>query len=258
MSQYESSVELYMSQPVHAVESSSPLADAYKKLRAHRISSLAVVDSGKPVGVLSRTDLLRVGRLESGRSPKSALLSLPDKRVRDAMTHAIVTVRPDVSIKQAARKMVDDRLHRVFVVDKGRLVGVLSTKDVMLAVSEAKDARPISELMSSPVLTARASEPVALAVERLEQAHVSGVVITDSDWPVGVFTQVESLTASNVPRDTPVEEVMSPAMLCMAVETPTFRAAAQAAATRARRVIATEGREMKGILTGIDFTRAVV
>lgn len=256
MSQYESSVELYMSQPVHAVESSSPLSDAYKKLRAHRVSSLAVVDSGKPVGVLSRTDLLRVGRLESGRSPKSALLILPDKRVRDAMTHAIVTVPPDASIKEAARRMVADGLHRVFVVDKGRLVGVLSTKDVMLAVSEAKDARPISALMSSPVLTVRAGEPVALAVERLEQAHVSGVVVTDNDWPVGVFTQVESLTASNAPRDTPVEDVMSPAMLCMAVSTPTFRAAAQAAATRARRVIATEGREMKGILTGIDFTRA--
>jgi len=258
VSHYESSVELYMSQPVHAVESSSPLADAYKKLRGHRISSLAVVDSGKPVGVLSRTDLLRVGRLESGRSPKSALINLPDKRVRDAMTHAIRTVQPGDSINKAARVMVDNHLHRVFVVDKGRLVGVLSTKDVMLAVSAAKDARPISELMSSPVLTVRVDDPVALAVERLEQAHVSGVVVTENDWPVGVFTQVESLTASSVPRDTPVEDVMSHAMLCMTVSTPTFRAAAQAAATRARRVIATEGRAMKGVLTGLDFTRAAV
>lgn len=258
MSQYESSVELYMSQPVYAVESSSPLADAYKKLRGHRVSSLAVVDAGKPVGVLSRTDLLRIGRLESGRSPKSALLSLPDKRVRDAMTHAFRTVGAGDSLKKAAKIMTDQGLHRVFVVEHGRLVGVLSTKDVMVAVSEAKDARPIEQLMSSPVVSVRASEPVALAVERLAQAKISGVVVTDEGWPVGVFTQVESLTAANVPRDTPVEDVMSPAMLCMSVTTPVFRAAAQAAATRARRVIAVEGRDMKGVLTGIDFTRAVL
>jgi predicted transcriptional regulator len=112
--------------------------------------------------------------------------------------------------------------------------------------------------MSSPVFGVRVSDPVALAVERLAQAKISGVVVTDNDWPVGVFTQVESLTAANAPRDTPVEDVMSPAMLCMGVETPVFRAAAQAAATRARRVIATDTREMKGILTGIDFARAVL
>ena len=256
MSHYERSVELYMSHPVHCVESSATLVDAYEKLRAHRISCLAVVDARKPVGVLSRTDLLRVGRFESGRSPKSAVLSLPDERIREVMTRAIVTVRPDVALVKAARTMVDGNLHRVFVVDEGRLLGVLSTKEVMLAVSKARDARPIRELMSSPVLMIRASEPVALAVERLDRAHVSGVVVTEGDWPVGMFTQVESLAARNAPRDTPVEDVMSPAMLCMSADTPIFRAAAQAASTRARRVIATEGRTMKGILTGVDFTRA--
>ncbi|MND08076.1 hypothetical protein D3C83_304660 [compost metagenome] len=49
---------------------------------------------------------------------------------------------------------------------------------------------------------------------------------------------------------------MSPAMLCLALDTPLHRAAAQAAATTARRVIVTEKRQMVGILTGLDFARA--
>ena len=87
---------------------------------------------------------------------------------------------------------------------------------------------------------------------------MGGIVVTENNWPVGVFTQVESLLAASLPRDTPVEEVLSPAMLCMGADTPLHRAAAQAAATRARRVIVTEGRDMVGIITGLDFARAAV
>jgi predicted transcriptional regulator len=146
----------------------------------------------------------------------------------------------------------------VFVVDAGELVGVLSTKDVMVAVSHEKVRLPIERFMSAPVFTIRASEPIALGIERLERAHVSGVVVVDDGWPVGVFTQAESIAAADMPRNTPIEEVMCPAMLCMNVDTQVHRAAAQAAATRARRVIATAEQGMKGILTGLDFARATL
>ncbi len=61
-----------------------------------------------------------------------------------------------------------------------------------------------------------------------------------------------------LPRDTPVEDVMSSAMLCLPSDTLTHRAAAHAAATRARRVVVTDKREMVGIMTGIDFARAAL
>jgi CBS domain-containing protein len=259
MSKYDASVEVYMSQPVHGIEATTALVEVEPMLRAHRISSLAVTESGKPVGVVSRTDLLRVGRRGAGRSPKSALLHMPDgAKVRDAMTQAITTIAPGATIAEAARLMVDKGLHRVYVADRSRLIGVLSTKDVMRSLAEARDARPISEMMTSPVLTVQATDPVALAVERLAGSKISGVVVTDEDWPVGVFTRVESLAAKDAPRDQLVEESMNPSMLCMDVQTPLFRAAAQASATRARRVIAVEDRKMRGVLTGIDFARAAL
>ena len=53
------------------------------------------------------------------------------------------------------------------------------------------------------------------------------------------------------------EEAMSYAMLCLQKDTPLHRAAAHAADTRARRVIVTDKRQTVGIMTGIDFARAV-
>lgn len=258
MSNFAMSVELYMSSPVVCAHRGDTLTQIQEKLAHHQISSLPVVDdAGAPLGVISRTDLIRVGRMDAGRRPKSALLVLPNKRVEEVMTQTVCTVPSTATVRDAATRMVEHRYHRIYVVDGKRLVGVFSTKDLMRAISGERVRQPVSELMSTPVFTIRAEEPVALATERLDRAKVTGLVVVDDGWPVGVFTQVESLMSAALPRDTRIEDVMSPAMLCLPADTPVHRAAAQAAATRVRRVLVTSHKDMVGILTGLDFARGV-
>jgi CBS domain-containing protein len=159
----------------------------------------------------------------------------------------------------AAQKMLDACVHRVYVVSRGELQGVLSTQDLMLAVRDLRWNHPVSEVMSSPVFTVRGTEPIALATERLARAHVSGLVVVDENqWAIGIYAQSDALGAADWPRETPIEEVMNPRLLVVPARTPTYRAAAQAAATRARRVVATSREEIVGILSGLDFARAAV
>jgi len=257
VSNFQMPVELYMSSPVHTVRPDDDLREAQRRLDGLSISSLAVVEGDDAlVGVISRTDLIRVGRRQAGSRAKAALLTLPEMAVSRRMSKEVVKVGPKDSIAVAAKHMVKGRLHRVFVEESGKLVGVLSTKDVMLAIRDKRVKSPISEWMSSPVFTIRSEEPVSLAAERLEKARVTGLVVVEDDWPIGVFTQREALDARDRERNTPVEEVMSASLLALDVETQLHRAAAQAAATKVRRVIAVRGRRMQGILTGIDFARA--
>lgn len=258
MTNFAMPVSLYMSAPVFTVDEGATLADVQRALTSHDVSSVAVTgEGGRPVGVISRTDLLRVGRVGARALGKKALLTLPDLPVREVMRREIVSVGPSTQVSEAARLMVDRHIHRVFVTEGGALGGVLSTKDVLSAIRDKRVTAPISSVMSSPVFTIRAVEPVSLATDRLEKAHVSGLVVVDEEeWPVGTFTQLEGLAARFLSGETPVEEAMSYAMLCLDVRTPLHRAAAQAHATRARRVLAVEDRKVKGILTGIDFARA--
>jgi len=257
LSNFQMPVDLYMSSPVHAVGPDNDLREAQRRLDGLAISSLAVVEGDDVlVGVISRTDLIRVGRRQAGSRGKASLLTLPEMRVARRMSTEVVKVGPKDSIAIAAKQMVKGRLHRVFVEESGRLVGVLSTKDLMLAIRDKRMKGPISEWMSSPVFTIRSEEPVSLAAERLEKAHVTGLVVVEDDWPIGLFTQREALEAHDRERNTPVEEVMSASLLALDVETQLHRAAEQAAATKVRRVIAVRGRRMQGILTGIDFARA--
>jgi len=172
------------------------------------------------------------------------------------MTPSPSTVGLETPLSQAAETMVRDRVHRAFVdSDDGRTTGVVTTRDLMRAISEKRMSQPVSEFMSSPVFTIRASEPVSMATERLGKARVTGLVVVDDERPVGVFSQLEALSARDVARETAVEELMSPAILILSSRTPIHRAAAQAASMDARRIVVMDGDRVVGIVTGLDFAR---
>jgi len=245
----------YMSSPVLAVSPSASLTDVDRRLKHHGISSLAVTDDDRLMGVISRTDLLRAGRRHAVESGSTALLDLPDQRVVEVMSKDAITITTDTPLAAAAATMVEREFHRMFVTEGDRCVGVLSTRDVMRALGDHRIGGTIGEVMSKPVFTVEATATLAAATERLERAGISGVVVVEQDWPVGVYTQVDALRARRFAAGVPVEDVMNSAFVCMPDVTTIHRAAAQALALRVRRIIAVQHRDMVGVLTGIDFAR---
>ena len=256
MSHFATPVSRYMTSPVRSVLPTDELSRVQEELSKQAFSAVAVVERERLVGVVSRTDLLRIGRRQAGTRSGSSVLVVPRKLVHEVMEPDVVTVGPDETLSKAAELMLRHRVHRLFVEAAGTLVGVVSTRDLMLAVRDARVVDPLRSFMSHPVFSVSFDDSVAVAVERLEKAHVSGLVVVEDDWPIGVFTQVEALEAKDLPRDAPVEQALSPAMLCLDVDTPMHRAAEQAAAMDARRVIVVKSRRVEGILTGLDFARA--
>ncbi len=257
MSHFAAPVSLYMTTAVRSVLPTDGLERVQAELAPQAFSAVAVVDErARLVGVVSRTDLLRVGRRQAGTRSGSSVLVVPRKAVHEVMEADVVTVGPDTSLAQAAALMLQHRVHRLFVEAAGKLVGVISTRDLMFAVRDKRLVDPISAFMSHPVFSVSFDESLAVAVERLDKAHVSGLVVVEDDWPIGVFTQAEALEARDLPRDTPVEQALSPAMLCLDMDTPMHRAAQQAGAMDARRILAVKNRRVEGILTGLDFARA--
>jgi len=257
----EEPVRRFMSSPVHAVRRSASLDEVQELLAACDISSVAVVEKDtRIVGVISRTDLLRVGRVHALDARGRPLLRLPETRVERRMRTDLVTVAPDTTVARASALMVERHIHRVYVCDGERLVGVFSTRDAMRALVEQRPRAmtPIVRLLSRPVMTVAPNDTVAAATDRLTLAGVRGLAVVEGEWPVGLFTQAEALAARDRPAETEVEEVMSYGLLCLPSNTPLHRAAAHALATRARRVLAVEGRRLVGILTGVDIAAAMM
>jgi CBS domain-containing protein len=248
-------VSLLMTSPVVCVTPATTLDKAYQLMAVRRIASVPVVDDdGKPVGVLSDTDLLRIGRLQPASLAGVQVLDLPVEPVSQHMHAGVITVSPGTPAAAAAQKLTDNHVHRVFVEDAGRLIGVFSIEEVLLAVRERRIGTAIGEVMTTPVETIAMHTRVADATARLDRAHRSGLAVVDEhDHPIGMFTKTEALKAQHEPADTPVENVMSYSMLLQNWRTPLYRAAAHAYETRTRRVLVMQDRKLVGVLAGLDF-----
>jgi CBS domain-containing protein len=61
---------------------------------------------------------------------------LADHTVAEAMSRRLLSVGPHDDVRVAAGKMTDASAHRVLVLDKGQLVGILSASDIVRAVAE--------------------------------------------------------------------------------------------------------------------------
>ena len=242
-------VSSYMTRALERAALDTALAEVERRLAAHHISALPVVDERDVLaGVVSRFDLIHHARQRPDH---------PDATCADVMTRQPITVAPGASLGEAATRMLEHRIHRVFVVDGERLVGVLTTTDLVRAASESTLTGTVDTIMSAPVVTVGVELPLAQAVEQLDRDHVSGLVVTENDWPVGVFAQEDALAAAGQPPSTPLGSVFDPSLVCVPRETAITSAAALAVRTGVRRIVVSHQRDFVGVVTGLDFARAV-
>ena len=113
--------ELMTSNPV-SISEHAAIIYAASVLSTREFSALAVInDAGRPVGVVSRTDIVRREAKPSGTTD-----------VREIMTATVVSVRPEDPAWEVIAKMAAFKVHRLFVVDRsGTLVGVISSFDIV-------------------------------------------------------------------------------------------------------------------------------
>ncbi len=103
-----------------------------------------------------------------------------------------VTVEPSSSVLEAVTLMSQNRVGAIGVIEQGRLIGIFSERDVMERVVLAgRDSgqTKISEVMTSPVETASASDDPEAALERMLEHHIRHLPITDgSDKIIGMLS----------------------------------------------------------------------
>jgi CBS domain-containing protein len=107
--------------PIVTVPSESMLGAA-SRMRWYRVSALPVYHRHRLVGILTERDV--VAALADGVDPAST-------RVADYMTDRPVTVRPDEDLEVAAGRMAALGVRHLPVVERGRLLGVLSMRDLV-------------------------------------------------------------------------------------------------------------------------------
>jgi len=132
--------ELMSANPM-SIRAEATVAEAVAVLTDRGFCSAPVIDeAGRPVGVLSRADLLvhdrermthHLGREDA--LPEGFELEQADPTlVADVMTPAVFSVLPDAPAAEVVERMLGLNVHQLYVVDEGgALVGVISAMDVL-------------------------------------------------------------------------------------------------------------------------------
>ncbi|MEM0007345.1 MAG: CBS domain-containing protein [Candidatus Bathyarchaeia archaeon] len=118
-----------MSSPVITVEEDATANRVAELMDKHGLGCIIVTSKeGKPIGIITERDL--VTRVLAKNVKPDAL------KAKDVMTTPLITIEPDETISEAARKMSRLNIRRLGVVYKGQLIGILSSKDILAVMPE--------------------------------------------------------------------------------------------------------------------------
>lgn len=157
MSKLTTTLKDVISSDVVYVNPEDTLREALSLMVENNVSALPVIDARRRcVGVISVTDLLGVTKdlsdelnalAETGGLDHEALVQrlehadLLTEQVQGWMSPDVVSVAVDTAVDSAAQKMLRNRVHRLVVLDDaGKLVGVVSTMDLLAAFVDAAKA----------------------------------------------------------------------------------------------------------------------
>ncbi|MCF6522856.1 CBS domain-containing protein [Streptomyces sp. JJ36] len=111
--------------------------------------------------------------------------------VRDVMTPAATAVRPDATLVEAAQLMREQDIGDVLVTKDGRLLGVVTDRDITLrAVAEAVDPLTVSclSVCTPQPVTVEPGDDVLAAAELMRQHAVRRLPVTEDGRPVGLVS----------------------------------------------------------------------
>jgi CBS domain-containing protein len=114
-----------MSKNIKTVRTDDSAHDAVVKMNKFDVGSVIVTNNNRPIGIITSNNILtRVvePRLDAGTI-----------RAKDIMSSPLITIEPDASVEDAAKIMAQRRIKKLAVMDKDKILGILSTSDIVRA-----------------------------------------------------------------------------------------------------------------------------
>jgi acetoin utilization protein AcuB len=115
--------------------------------------------------------------------------------VRNYMTRSPHTIGPRQTLEEAHQLMRAHRIRHLPVLDGGKLVGIVSQRDLMLIESlpDVSPAEvPVEDAMTTEIFAVTPSTPLANVVTQMADRRRGSAVVTKGAEVVGVFTMVDA------------------------------------------------------------------
>jgi len=141
-----------MSSPVFTIDEDAAANEAARLMDEHELGCIIVTSKeGKPLGIITERDLVKRVLAKNARASRLS--------AKDVMTSPLITVDPDETLSEAARRMSALNVRRLGVMYKGNLVGIISSKDILAITPELIEIiQEKAKIEGEPVIEEEAPE----------------------------------------------------------------------------------------------------
>lgn len=199
--------------PPTVIPAAARLSEASRLMSRQRVRRLPVVDEdGAAVGVISADDIVRLLADEIGGLAQVAGAQLPPipedrpatgerREVRSAEHYHgdVVCLRADADVRAVADLMKSRAVGSVVLTGGPEEAdGIVTDRDIAVRVVAAglhPDATPAHAIMSAPLVTAEATQPLQEVVEKMRSVGVRRIPILSEGRPVGMVSYDDLLVA---------------------------------------------------------------
>jgi CBS domain-containing protein len=177
-----------MSSPVYVIESDEPVSHARNLMLRHKISTLLVLNEGKMVGIVTKSDISnRLAQAE----PLWRRRPIDQIPIKLMMTESVITIYPEASISQAAALMLENGVHDIPVV-KNDVVGIVTRTDIVrhVARTEEKLDTKVSRLMTEDVVSVHKHHTINHVLDEMNKNEIERVIVkNDLGKPAGIISR---------------------------------------------------------------------
>jgi CBS domain-containing protein len=158
------------------VEVPGSRSDAINMMVRNKLTGLPVVraSDGQLVGIVSRRDIFR---------------KFDEDQLSMIMKKEIITVDPSMTVEEVAKIFFDMRIHRLPVVENGKLVGIVTPTDLLKLVKDLKTDLTAEDVLRTTCVTAYEDEPLTYTIPAMRISDVTALPVLDANGKlVGILT----------------------------------------------------------------------
>lgn len=118
--------------------------------------------------------------------------------VKEIMTEDVKTIEPDMTVQEAAKKMVEENMKFLIVIKGKKLVGILTEWDFVKKIAaeeEFKENAKVKSIMTSDVIVIDPETEIGEAASIMAKSNIKKLPIVTKNVLIGVVTAMDILAA---------------------------------------------------------------
>ncbi|HIH64829.1 MAG TPA: CBS domain-containing protein, partial [Methanothermobacter thermautotrophicus] len=139
--------------------------------------------------VVGRDDMDNIILLDT-----TAIRSIPKKTVAEVATRDLVTLAPDITVKEAAARLSSLGIEGAPIVEDDEVKGIVTLSDITASIAAGTEFMQVSDIMSKNIITVKQDTMIADAIEVMNKHNIGRLIVTDSEGrPTGIITRTDIL-----------------------------------------------------------------